>query len=203
MFEHEMEERKQNRVAITDVDHEVLKEMLRFIYTGKAPNLEKMADDLLAAADKVTAIDFGWFHEEINPILILFIVVRPGKAESNVRGGFVREPIRGDSRRHAYPGRPAQCRPTQGPNHRLYKYVSSELNPWIIRNLMLLPLSPRLKPRDRRYGDNRLEEYDIDAPAPDRGGVSGARNPTSPTNRSAPETSENELRGPTRPTTMQ
>lgn len=53
MFEHEMEERKQNRVAITDVDHEVLKEMLRFIYTGKAPNLEKMADDLLAAADKV------------------------------------------------------------------------------------------------------------------------------------------------------
>jgi speckle-type POZ protein len=27
--------------------------MLRFIYTGKAANLEKMADDLLAAADKV------------------------------------------------------------------------------------------------------------------------------------------------------
>ncbi|XP_065355154.1 protein roadkill isoform X1 [Calliphora vicina] len=52
MFEHEMEERKLNRVAITDVDHEVLKEMLRFIYTGKAPNLDKMADDLLAAADK-------------------------------------------------------------------------------------------------------------------------------------------------------
>lgn len=56
MFEHEMEERKQNRVAITDVDHEVLKEMLRFIYTGKAPNLEKMADDLLAAADKVICL---------------------------------------------------------------------------------------------------------------------------------------------------
>lgn len=53
MFEHEMEERKQNKVAIIDVDQEVLKEMLRFIYTGKSPNLEKMADDLLAAADKV------------------------------------------------------------------------------------------------------------------------------------------------------
>lgn len=52
MFEHEMEERKQNRVDITDVDHEVLREMLRFIYTGKAANLDKMADDLLAAADK-------------------------------------------------------------------------------------------------------------------------------------------------------
>lgn len=53
MFEHEMEERKHNRVDIRDVDHEVLREMLRFIYTGKASNLEKMADDLLAAADKV------------------------------------------------------------------------------------------------------------------------------------------------------
>lgn len=52
MFEHEMEERKFNRVEIADVDHEVLREMLRFIYTGKAANLEKMADDLLAAADK-------------------------------------------------------------------------------------------------------------------------------------------------------
>lgn len=53
MFAHEMEEKKQNRVDIADVDHEVMREMLRFIYTGKAPYLEKMADDLLAAADKV------------------------------------------------------------------------------------------------------------------------------------------------------
>ncbi|RXG73023.1 Protein roadkill [Armadillidium vulgare] len=52
MFAHEMEERKHNRVEIQDVDHEVLREMLRFIYTAKASNLEKMADDLLAAADK-------------------------------------------------------------------------------------------------------------------------------------------------------
>nr|CAD7258816.1 unnamed protein product [Timema shepardi] len=52
MFEHEMEERKQNRVDIKDVEIEVMREMLRFIYTGKATNLEKMADDLLAAADK-------------------------------------------------------------------------------------------------------------------------------------------------------
>jgi len=52
MFEHEMEERKQNRVEIADVDHEVLREMLRFIYTGRATSLDKMADDLLAAADK-------------------------------------------------------------------------------------------------------------------------------------------------------
>lgn len=56
-----MEERKLNRVAITDVDHEVLKEMLRFIYTGKASNLEKMADDLLAAADKVNNVRGNMF----------------------------------------------------------------------------------------------------------------------------------------------
>ncbi|XP_033624541.1 speckle-type POZ protein-like [Asterias rubens] len=52
MFEHEMEEKKHGRVEITDVEPEVMNEILRFIYTGKAPNLEKMADELLAAADK-------------------------------------------------------------------------------------------------------------------------------------------------------
>ncbi|CAB3238930.1 unnamed protein product [Arctia plantaginis] len=59
MFEHEMEERKRNRVDITDVDHEVLREMLRFIYTGRAPNLDKMADDLLAAADKALCLSLS------------------------------------------------------------------------------------------------------------------------------------------------
>ena len=34
------------------MDHDVFREMLRFVYTGKAGNLERMADDLLAAADK-------------------------------------------------------------------------------------------------------------------------------------------------------
>ena len=53
MFEHEIEEKKHGRVEITDVEPEVMNEILRFIYTGKAPNLEKMADELLAAADKV------------------------------------------------------------------------------------------------------------------------------------------------------
>jgi len=44
----------QNRVEINDVDPEVFKEMMRFIYTGKAPNLEKMAANLMAAAVKVS-----------------------------------------------------------------------------------------------------------------------------------------------------
>jgi len=41
-------------VDISDVEPEVFKEMMGFIYTGKAPNLERMADSLLAAADKVS-----------------------------------------------------------------------------------------------------------------------------------------------------
>lgn len=45
----------QNRVDISDVDPDVFREMMGFIYTGKAPNLEKMADNLLAAADKVSS----------------------------------------------------------------------------------------------------------------------------------------------------
>ena len=43
----------QNHVEINDVDGEVLGEMLNYIYTGKAPNLKKTADQLLSAADKV------------------------------------------------------------------------------------------------------------------------------------------------------
>eukprot|EP00731_Ephydatia_muelleri_P032700 Em0024g244a len=52
MFEHEMEESRKNRVEISDLDQEVMQEMLAYIYTGKAPNLKKMADSLLSAADK-------------------------------------------------------------------------------------------------------------------------------------------------------
>lgn len=54
MFEHDLEESKQNRVEITDVDNDVMQEMMRYIYTGKAANLDKMAAELLAAADKVS-----------------------------------------------------------------------------------------------------------------------------------------------------
>ena len=52
MFQHEMEEQKHNTVNITDIDHEVFKEMLSFIYTGRATSLDNIAQDLLPAADK-------------------------------------------------------------------------------------------------------------------------------------------------------
>lgn len=52
MFSHDMRESKQNRVEVTDIEPDVLEEMLRFIYTGKSPNLDKMAEDLISAANK-------------------------------------------------------------------------------------------------------------------------------------------------------
>jgi speckle-type POZ protein len=53
MFEHEMLEGKNNYVEIKDVDAEVMSEILRFIYTDKSNNVDKMADLLLPVADKV------------------------------------------------------------------------------------------------------------------------------------------------------
>uniref|UniRef100_A0A1I8AJ66 Speckle-type POZ protein n=1 Tax=Steinernema glaseri TaxID=37863 RepID=A0A1I8AJ66_9BILA len=52
MFSHEMTESRTARVEISDFDAEVVNEMLRFIYTGNTPNLDQMADRLIAAADK-------------------------------------------------------------------------------------------------------------------------------------------------------
>ncbi|KAI0615951.1 TD and POZ domain-containing protein 5, partial [Pyrenophora tritici-repentis] len=54
MFEHQMEERLTNCVEMHDLDPHVFKEMMGFIYTGKAPHLHShsMACDLLAAADR-------------------------------------------------------------------------------------------------------------------------------------------------------
>ncbi|CAK6448899.1 unnamed protein product [Pipistrellus nathusii] len=52
MFGHVMQESITNRVEIIDMEPGVFKDMMCFIYTGKAPNLDKMADGLLAAADK-------------------------------------------------------------------------------------------------------------------------------------------------------
>ncbi|KAL5966630.1 BTB and MATH domain-containing protein 43, partial [Taenia solium] len=54
MFEHGMAESRANRVNITDVEPDILGEVLRFIYTGRVVGLDNpvMAQELLAAADK-------------------------------------------------------------------------------------------------------------------------------------------------------
>ena len=45
-------------MEITDVEKPVMSEMLTYIYTGKVPNLDEMADALLSAADKVRPQSF-------------------------------------------------------------------------------------------------------------------------------------------------
>ncbi|XP_055461414.1 speckle-type POZ protein-like [Psammomys obesus] len=52
MFQHDMEERQKNHIEIKDLEPQVFKEMMGFIYTGKAPNLHTMAPGVLAAADR-------------------------------------------------------------------------------------------------------------------------------------------------------
>ncbi|CAF0994194.1 unnamed protein product [Adineta steineri] len=52
MFEHKMLENERSRVEIEDIDGDIMLEILRFIYTGKTHNIDKLADALLPAADK-------------------------------------------------------------------------------------------------------------------------------------------------------
>lgn len=52
MFEHAMKEQTDGIVEIADVEPEIMQELLRFIYAGKVNNIQMLACDLLAAADK-------------------------------------------------------------------------------------------------------------------------------------------------------
>lgn len=52
MFQHEMKEEKEGRVEITDCDFEVLHQVIKYIYMGRAPKLDQMAEKILVAADK-------------------------------------------------------------------------------------------------------------------------------------------------------
>ncbi|GMT18075.1 hypothetical protein PFISCL1PPCAC_9372 [Pristionchus fissidentatus] len=52
MFEHKMAESSRNEVLIDDVEPEVMREMLLYMYTGSSPNLDSMSQVLIAAAEK-------------------------------------------------------------------------------------------------------------------------------------------------------
>jgi speckle-type POZ protein len=54
MFQHATKEKSTNHVEIEDIEPEIFKELLRFIYTGRltAATMEEMAVGLLAVADK-------------------------------------------------------------------------------------------------------------------------------------------------------
>ncbi|MFH4973583.1 hypothetical protein AB6A40_000292 [Gnathostoma spinigerum] len=52
MLEPHTEEFRNKRVIFSDIDFEVMQELLTYMYTGRSPNLSSMALDLLAAADR-------------------------------------------------------------------------------------------------------------------------------------------------------
>ncbi|XP_034481597.1 speckle-type POZ protein-like [Drosophila innubila] len=52
MFKHAMQENTENCVAIKEFNFDVVSELIRFMYSGEAPNLKEMSGELLAAAEK-------------------------------------------------------------------------------------------------------------------------------------------------------
>ena len=52
MFEHDLQESATDIVTVTDIDPEVFKELLTYIYTGQAPNIRTLAGALLNSAEK-------------------------------------------------------------------------------------------------------------------------------------------------------
>lgn len=57
MFSHDFAETVSNKVIITDLESDAILEMLRFIYTGKVQQMEKVNKMVLAAADKYNIAD--------------------------------------------------------------------------------------------------------------------------------------------------
>lgn len=56
MFKHNMKERNQNVVHIDDMEFEVFQEFIRFIYSGKINEIEKVVCGLLFAAEKYSVL---------------------------------------------------------------------------------------------------------------------------------------------------
>lgn len=65
MFEHAMTENHNNTVVIVDISYKVLKEMLRFIYTGEVYQIKDVAEELIIAADKYCIKDLKLECEEV------------------------------------------------------------------------------------------------------------------------------------------
>ena len=57
MFEINMKEKEEKRVVISDIDAEVMSDLLSFMYTGSAPNMKVHTKELLLAADKYNMQD--------------------------------------------------------------------------------------------------------------------------------------------------
>lgn len=57
MFQQDMKEKNQSTVDITDIDYQVMREVFRFIYTGRVEDIDKIAKDLLIAADRFSMME--------------------------------------------------------------------------------------------------------------------------------------------------
>lgn len=64
MFQHDMKENNQNAVEIKDIKPYVLQELFRFIYCGKIFKIEKIACELLIAAEKYNIEELKTLCEE-------------------------------------------------------------------------------------------------------------------------------------------
>lgn len=65
MFKHDMKEKNQSLVKIEDIEFEVFQELIRFIYTGKVNNVEKIVCQLLTAAEKYSVEGLKTLCEDV------------------------------------------------------------------------------------------------------------------------------------------
>lgn len=66
MFERSgMQESQNNRINITDIQANIMEEMLRYMYTGKVLNLNELAGDLFEAADKYDLRELNEMCEDV------------------------------------------------------------------------------------------------------------------------------------------
>jgi len=52
MFQHDMRESNRNEIIISDLEYNTVKDMVKFIYTGRLADISEKSDLLLSAADK-------------------------------------------------------------------------------------------------------------------------------------------------------
>ena len=52
MFESNMKENESGIIEINDMKLEVFEDLLKYIYTGKAPNVDSHVEELFAASDQ-------------------------------------------------------------------------------------------------------------------------------------------------------
>lgn len=65
MFEAPMLEASQRIVRITDFDHKTITDLVHYMYTGKAPNINETAEHLLVAAVKYNVVSLKTECEEV------------------------------------------------------------------------------------------------------------------------------------------